>query len=474
MTSILDDQNDPFTDLENRLTNRRPVQDVANANPGMNVFTKQGQTKTVQLKAENFELFNTNEKLTEENGTLGTGLNKLQNKHDKLMYLARNRLSEVRTKYQKLEQDNQYLREQLERLRKADESSKKSAEDYLSTEERYKTTERELRTMVEKLKRDNDDLKTKYSINELQTIKENYITTKQALENAKRDMFNMQDEIQKAQFDRDAHQREVANMNEKFNDMATLKRRSDQKLEVLTEQVEKLQTGLKRSEGNCQLLHERLTTVKKERDTIDTETRGKITILSQSVKDLTTQNKTLMEQFRAQSKQCEHLDSENKQLLEYVNGYRKENDILAKQIVTANSKQKQLVLEIEKFKSADASVKNEEALRMQNALMSLTDQLTQLRKLHANTLAENRQIKELLIEKDSSLTSLGYERHQLQDKVVKNEHTLRQMERKLAGHEAKIDKPPSNTEKKPAPLNTAIQYTTTPITNSFANVVIPS
>lgn len=70
---------------------------------------------------------------------------------------------------------------------------------------------------------------------------------------------------------------------------------------------------------------------------------------------------------------------------------------------------------------------------MQDALVGLTDQLTQLRKMHANTLAENQRIKELLIEKDSVLGSLGYERHQLQDKMVKNEHTIRQMERMLNG-----------------------------------------
>ena len=76
-------------------------------------------------------------------------------------------------------------------------------------------------------------------------------------------------------------------------------------------------------------------------------------------------------------------------------------------------------------------MKNDEALKMQDALIGLTDQLTQLRKMHANTLSENQRIKELLIEKDSVLTNLGYERHQLQDKMIKNEHTIRQMERML-------------------------------------------
>ena len=118
----------------------------------------------------------------------------------------------------------------------------------------------------------------------------------------------------------------------------------------------------------------------------------------------------------------------------FQNGYRKENDLLAKQLVSVNTKQKRLALELEKLKSVDAFMKNEEAMKMQDALMGLTDQLTQLRKMHANTLAENQRIKELLIEKDSVLTNLGYERHQLQDKMIKNEHRIRQMERMLDGN----------------------------------------
>ena len=92
-------------------------------------------------------------------------------------------------------------------------------------------------------------------------------------------------------------------------------------------------------------------------------------------------------------------------------------------------------------------MKNEEAMKMQDALMGLTDQLTQLRKMHANTLAENQRIKELLIEKDSVLTNLGYERHQLQDKLVKNEHTIRQMERMIDGSSGGIKRSPLGTGK---------------------------
>jgi chromosome segregation ATPase len=107
-------------------------------------------------------------------------------------------------------------------------------------------------------------------------------------------------------------------------------------------------------------------------------------------------------------------------------------------------------------------MKNEEAMKMQDALMGLTDQLTQLRKMHANTLAENQRIKELLIEKDSVLTNLGYERHQLQDKMVKNEHTIRQMERMLDGNGMPM---------KRTPLETGQTTSTTTNTYSFGNVL---
>ncbi len=38
----------------------------------------------------------------------------------------------------------------------------------------------------------------------------------------------------------------------------------------------------------------------------------------QKLKEFQIQNKTSMEQLHAQSKQCDHLNGENKQLLEYV------------------------------------------------------------------------------------------------------------------------------------------------------------
>jgi hypothetical protein len=136
MANPFEDPNDPFADLEHRMKNPRPIHDVANANPGMNIFTKNAGSKTVRLKAENFELFNHNELLTDENGQLGAGLNKLQNKHDKLMHLARNRLGEVRTKYQKLEQDNEALRAELERYKNSGADSTKILDEYQQREAR--------------------------------------------------------------------------------------------------------------------------------------------------------------------------------------------------------------------------------------------------------------------------------------------------------------------------------------------------
>lgn len=51
--------------------------------------------------------------------------------------------------------------------------------------------------------------------------------------------------------------------------------------------------------------------------------------------------------------------------------------------------------------------------------------------MHSSVLNENQRIKEMLIEKDSTLASLGYERHQLQDRLIKNQHTISQLERML-------------------------------------------
>ena len=72
------------------------------------------------------------------------------------------------------------------------------------------------------------------------------------------------------------------------------------------------------SEANAAMLQERFALIKNERDALDTDSKNKLAMLMQKLKELQAQNKTAMEQLHAQSKQCEHLNGENKQLLEYV------------------------------------------------------------------------------------------------------------------------------------------------------------
>lgn len=179
------------------------------------------------------------------------------------------------------------------------------------------------------------------------------------------------------------------------------------------------------------MLHERFTLIKAEKDALEIDSRNKIQQMLAKLKELQTQNKTFIEQLKVQSKQCDHLNEENKQLLNYINGYRSENDLLAKQLAAVNAKQKRLALELEKLRTTEQFQRNEEAIKMNEAIMGLTNELNSLRKLHNNTINENQRIKEMLIEKDSVLANLGYERHQLQDRLIKNEHTISQLERML-------------------------------------------
>ena len=130
MAASLDDRNDPFADLEYRMPNSRVGQEVSNRITGAGLSNQQPMAKAVQLKAENYDLWFQNERLNEENGVLGTEMGKLQDKHEKLMHLARHRLGEVRTKYQKLEEDNQTLKTELDRLAREYETTKKLTDEY--------------------------------------------------------------------------------------------------------------------------------------------------------------------------------------------------------------------------------------------------------------------------------------------------------------------------------------------------------
>jgi hypothetical protein len=66
------------------------------------------------------------------------------------------------------------------------------------------------------------------------------------------------------------------------------------------------------------MLQERFTLIKNERDVLDADSKNKLSLLMQKLKELQLQNKSSLEQLHGQSKQCDHLNSENKQLLEYV------------------------------------------------------------------------------------------------------------------------------------------------------------
>ncbi len=206
---------------------------------------------------------------------------------------------------------------------------------------------------------------------------------------------------------------------------------ADDKVEFLNNKVNTTTADLRKSEANAAMLHERFTLIKAEKDALEIDSRNKITQMLAKLKELQTQNKTFLEQLKVQTKQCDHLNEENKQLLNYINGYRSENDLLAKQLAAVNAKQKRLALELEKLRTTEQFQRNEEAIKMNEAIMGLTNELNSLRKLHNNTINENQRIKEMLIEKDSVLANLGYERHQLQDRLIKNEHTISQLERML-------------------------------------------
>jgi hypothetical protein len=76
------------------------------------------------------------------------------------------------------------------------------------------------------------------------------------------------------------------------------------------------------------MLQERFTLIKTERDNLDLDSKNKLGLLMQKLKEIQAQYKTAMEQLHMQSKQCDHLNGENKQLLEYVvcrKGKGKEN-----------------------------------------------------------------------------------------------------------------------------------------------------
>jgi chromosome segregation ATPase len=429
------DNQDPFAELEYKMSNPalNKIGDVVNRNSAINLAAKQPVSKAVQLKAENYDLWFQNERLVEDNNHLGSELTKLQDKHDKLMYLARNRLGEIKNKYTNLEQDNLALRNELDKLIREYENSKKLIEEYRKLEEKFKITDHDMRVMIDQLTRNNEELKGQNQglISEVELLREKYFVAKQNLEKSIREGGIMKDDLTKTLFAKDSLEKELARVNAKLNEHLAGRKAADDKVEFLNNKVNTTSMDLRKSEANAAMLHERFTLLKAEKDALELDSRNKIQQMLVKLKELQTQNKTFLEQLKAQSKQADHLNEENKQLLTYINGYRNENDLLAKQLASVNAKQKRLALELEKLRTSDQFQRNEEAIKMNEAVMGLTNELNNLRKNHSNTLNENQRIKEMLIEKDSVLSNLGYERHQLQDRMIKNQHTITQLERML-------------------------------------------
>jgi hypothetical protein len=434
---MADDQ-DPFNDLEYKRGQIPNMSQTANSNTNINDpisrnAIKPPVSKAIQLKAENYDLWFQNERLTEEHQHLSSEHNKLQDKHEKLMYLARNRLGEIKNKYTNLEQDNIALRNELDKLIREYENSKKLIEEYRKLEEKFKITDHDMRVMIDQLTRNNEELKGQNQglISEVELLREKYFVAKQNLEKSMRDHGLMKEDLQKHLFAKESLEKEFSRISSKLNEHQTGRKTAEDKVEFLNNKINSHSVDLRKSEANAAMLHERFTLLKAEKDALELDSRNKIQQMLIKLKDLQTQNKTFLEQLKVQSKQCENLNEENKQLLTYINGYRTENDLLAKQLASVNAKQKRLALELEKMKTNDQTQRNEEAIKMNEAVMGLTNELNNLRKMHSNVLNENQRIKEMLIEKDSVLSNLGYERHQLQDRMIKNQHTITQLERML-------------------------------------------
>ncbi len=175
---------------------QRELNDVISRNVNQ---AKQPVSRAVQLKAENYDLWFQNERLTEENTHLNSEIKTLQDKHDKLMSLAKNRLSEIKSKYTMLEQDNGMLKSELDKLIREYEQSKKMIDEYRKLEEKFKMSDHDMRQMLETLTRNNEDLKGQNSglISEVELLREKYYVAKQNLEKTMREGGMLKEELTK-------------------------------------------------------------------------------------------------------------------------------------------------------------------------------------------------------------------------------------------------------------------------------------
>ena len=130
----------------------------------------------------------------------------------------------------------------------------------------------------------------------------------------------MKDDLTKVVFAKENLESESARLNKKLSEVSAIKGAAEDKVEFLSSKMEASSADLRKSEANAAMLHERFTLLKSEKDSLESDSRAKIQQMLLKLKDLQTQNKTFLEQIRAQSKQCENLNEENKQLLTYING----------------------------------------------------------------------------------------------------------------------------------------------------------
>ena len=157
------------------------------------------------------------------------------------MYLSRNRLGEIKNKYQNLEQDNQALRNELDKLIREYENSKKLIEEYRKLEEKFKISDHDMRIMIDQLTRANEELKGQNQglVSEVELLREKYFVAKQNLEKTIRESGLMKDDLSKALFAKDTLEKELTRINAKFTETVATKKAAEDKVTILDVRWEK-------------------------------------------------------------------------------------------------------------------------------------------------------------------------------------------------------------------------------------------
>jgi hypothetical protein len=428
--------NDPFLEYEQNKSGEYVSNEMfQSAHDDPPVLASPREVKAETTKPENYDLWHDNERLNEENQQLRNELAKLQDKHDKLVNLSRDRLNQIRTDYIRLENDNQSLKTEMEKVLTEYDNAKKTIEEHSKQEENNKSNINSMSAMCDALTRNVNDLNAKNMsvLSELESFREKHTMSRQENEKITRENNSLKDDLINVLNDKDLCDKEIIRLKAKLTELSTAKKLIEEKCDHLTTRCSNLQLDIKKLEATEQMSNERYQLLKKENEVKDSESKLKVQNVFAKFKELQIQNKNILEQFKQQSKQCDVLNEQNKQLLGQIEAYRIDNDQLSQQLTQLNLKQKRLALELDSVRSFEVLNKSEDALKMNDTLISLTEQLSNLRRNHSHVLTENHRIKEMLIEKDSVLSTLGYERHQLHDRLIKNENTIAQMEHLLSG-----------------------------------------